>query len=43
MRRTTLPEAVPTLKKGNYKEAASAFEKALQLSPNNDPALGRLA
>jgi tetratricopeptide (TPR) repeat protein len=30
-------------KKGNYKEAASAFEKALQLSPNNDSALGRLA
>jgi tetratricopeptide (TPR) repeat protein len=30
-------------KKGNYKEAASAFKKALQLSRNNDSALGGLA
>ena len=30
-------------KKGNYKEAAFAFQKALQLFPNNDFALGRFA
>ena len=29
--------------KGNYKEAASAFEKALHLFPNNDSVLGRFA
>lgn len=29
--------------KGNYKEAASAFEKALQLFPNSDFALSGLA
>jgi tetratricopeptide (TPR) repeat protein len=34
---------VAYFKKGNYKEAASAFEKALQLFPNNDSVLGRFA
>jgi tetratricopeptide (TPR) repeat protein len=34
---------VAYFKKDNYKEAASAFEKALQLFPNNDSVLGRFA
>lgn len=34
---------VAYFKKGNYKEAASAFEKALHLFPNNDSVLGRFA
>jgi Tfp pilus assembly protein PilF len=34
---------VAYFKKGNYREAGSAFEKALQLFPNNDSVLGRFA
>jgi tetratricopeptide (TPR) repeat protein len=34
---------VAYFKKGNYKEAASAFEKALHLFQNNDSVLGRFA
>jgi tetratricopeptide (TPR) repeat protein len=42
MQTTTQFEALPTFKKV-IKEAGSAFEKALRLSPNNDAALGGLA